>query len=392
MSVALRDELVEQLKLTGRIRTAAVEAAVRRVARERFLPAGTDPEIAYALDDAVVMKRDAGGTAISSVSGAGIQAQMLEQAGLRPGMDVLEIGSGGLNAAMIAEIGTRVVSVDIDPDVTARAEQLLAANGYRDRVTVHTADAGQAIPGEGPFDAIIVTVGAWDIAPGWWEQLRPGGTLVLPLVMNGATRSIGFRKTENHLVSTSMEVAGFVSMQGAGRHDGRIVVLPHSDGTDLKLLFDSGAPDDPHALDDILAGPRCESWSGVTIRHGVPFPDLQLWLAWFLPGFCMIAVDARCALASEAGTWFPFGVVHGAGFAHLAVRPALDGAGIEFGARGYGATGPVVAGALVEQVGAWDRTARGTEPSFAYWPTPTVPAAADATLHKPHGIVTITWP
>jgi protein-L-isoaspartate(D-aspartate) O-methyltransferase len=392
VSVALRDGLVERLKATGRIRSSAVEEAVRKVARERFMPAGTALEVAYGLDDAVVTKRDPHGIPISSVSGAAIQAIMLEQAGLRPGMNVLEIGSGGLNAAMIAEITGQVVSVDIDPEVTARAARLLAANGYRDRVTVHTADAGAAIPAAGPFDAIIVTVGTWDIAPAWFELLEPGGTLVLPLVMNGATRSIGFAKTDNHLVGTSMELAGFVSMRGAGRHEGSTIVLPHANGTDIKLLFDRGAPEDFHALDAVLTGRPCDSWSGVTIRHGVPFPDLHLWLAWFLPGFCLLAVDDRCTLRAEPGAWFPFGVVRGSGFAHLAVRERAADDRIEFGARGYGPDGPAAVEALVEQVRAWDGTGRGAEPSFAYWPAGAEPAPADATLANAHGVVTVTWP
>ena len=127
------------------------------------------------LDEAIAISQEQAGPTftdrldamISSVSAAYIQARMLEQAESQPGMTVLEVGSGGLNAAYIAEIvGEKghVVSVDIDPEVTDRAARLLDDTGYTGRVAVTAVDAAHGVP-DGPFDAIIVTVGAWDIAP-----------------------------------------------------------------------------------------------------------------------------------------------------------------------------------------------------------------------------------
>lgn len=394
----LRAELVDKLRTDGKITSPAVEAAFLTVARERFLPPDVPLEVAYGVDNSVVTKRDEHGVAISSVSAAYIQARMLEQAELRPGMTVLEIGSGGLNAALIAEmVGPegRVVSVDIDPEVTDRAAALLDQTGYGSRVRVLVADAEHGVPGEGPFDAAIVTVGAWDIAPAWLDQLAPTGVLVLPLIMNGVTRTIGFRRDGDHLTSTSTEVAGFVPMQGAGQHPERVFLLPDPDGNHVKLRFDSGVPDDMSRLDGVLATDRAEVWSGVTIKHGVSFADLHLWFAWFLPGFCLLAVDEGTELAAERGSWFPFAVVRGSGFAYLAVRPALDGAGVEFGARAYGGDGELAATAMVEQIQAWDRDGRHTSPTFAYWPTGSdrsqIPPGA-AVMEKTHGVVTISWP
>jgi protein-L-isoaspartate(D-aspartate) O-methyltransferase len=391
----MRDALVERLRADGKISSSAVEAAFRAVARERFLPAGTPLEIAYGVDNSVVTKRDEHGV---SVSAAYIQARMLEQAELRPGMSVLEIGSGGLNAALIAEIvgpDGDVISVDIDPDVTDRAARLLDETGYGKRVKVITADAAEGLPGQGPFDAIIVTVGAWDIAPAWTEQLTADGVLVLPLIMNGVTRTIGFRRDGDHLRSTSAEVAGFVPLQGIGQHPERVFQLPDPDGNTVKLRFDSRVPEDVNLLDGVLATDRTDVWSGVTIHHGVSFADLHLWFAWFLPGFCLLAVDDGTDLAAERGSWFPFGTVKGSAFAYLAVRPALDGAGVEFGARAYGRDGELAATTMVEQISAWDLDGHGTEPAFAYWP-----ADADrsrlpddvAVMDKTHGVLTITWP
>ncbi|MEV4628262.1 methyltransferase, FxLD system [Micromonospora sp. NPDC049523] len=394
----LREKLVAHLRTDGKITTPAVEAAFRTVARERFMPADTPLETAYGVDNSVVTKRDQHGVAVSSVSAAYIQARMLEQAELRPGMTVLEIGSGGLNAALIAEIvgaQGRVLSVDIDPEVIERAAARLAETGYADRVRVLVADAEHGVPGEGPFDAIIVTVGAWDIAPTWLDQLAADGVLVLPLIMIGITRTIGFRRTGDHLTSTSIEVAGFVPMQGAGQHPEWVFLLPDPHGRHVKLRFDTRAPGDLDQLDGVLTTDRTQTWSGVTIRHQTSFADLHLWFAWFLPGFCLLAVDDGTELAAERGSWFPFGAVHGSGLAYLAVRPALDGAGVEFGARAYGRDGELAATAMVEQIQAWDRDGRHDEPpTFRYWPTGGDPhqIPADAAMDKTHGVITISWP
>ncbi|MDG4803707.1 methyltransferase, FxLD system [Micromonospora sp. WMMD980] len=392
----LRAALVSDLRARGNITSEAVEAAVRRVPRERFMPAGTDLNVAYAVDNSVVTKRNEHGVAISSVSAAYIQARMLEQAELAPGMTVLEVGSGGLNAAYLAEIvgpGGRVVSVDIDPDVTDRAAALLEVNGYGSRVRVLVADAEHGVPDEGPFDAIIVTVGAWDIAPALLDQLAEGGVIVLPLIMNAVTRTVGFRRDGDHLISNSVEVAGFVPMQGDGAHPDRVFLLPDGNGRHVRLLFDSDVPDHLDRLDGVLAGERCEVWSGVTVASGVSFADLHLWFAWFLPGFCRVAADDGTDLAAER-LWFPYGVVYGAGFAYLALQPVPEGEGFEFGARAFGPDGERAAAAMVEQIRAWDRAGRDVEPRFCYWPADSdharIPADA-AVMDKTHGVISISW-
>jgi protein-L-isoaspartate(D-aspartate) O-methyltransferase len=395
-AAGLRDALVVTLREQGRIVSPVVEAAFRAVAREAFLPEGTDLAVAYEVDKAVVTKRDEHGAAMSSVSAAYIQARMLEQAELQPGSRVLEIGSGGLNAAYAAEIvgvhGT-VVSVDIDPEVTARAVALLEANGYAGRVRVVTADAGQVIPGEGVFDAIIVTVGAHDIAPVWLRHLTAAGRLVLPLIMNGVTRTIGFRRDGDHLVSTSLEVAGFVPLQGAGRRDDHVVVLAGANGTCVRLRFDT-APADPGQLDGVLTQDPVVVWSAVTFPDGMSWSDLYLWFAWHLPGFCQCATDDADG-RGQPGMRFPVGVTSGRGFAYLVVRSALQGAGVEFGAAGHGDDGEDAATAMVEQIRAWDRHGRHSAPVLSYWPKASDRAqipAGTAVMAKAHGVLTASWP
>jgi protein-L-isoaspartate(D-aspartate) O-methyltransferase len=398
-AAALRDTLVDTLLANKIITSPEVERAFRTVPRHLFVADGTPLEVTYNVDNSVAIKRDPDGVIISSTSAAYIQARMIEQAGLAAGMSVLEIGSGGFNAALLAEIvgpAGRVVSVDIDPDVTDRARELLEQTGYGNQIDVVLADAENPVPGlRESFDAILVTVGAWDLAPAWLANLAEDGTIVVPLRMNGVTRVIGFRRDGDHLVSTSSEVAGFVPMQGEGARDERVFLLPDRNGYHVKLRFEGDVPAGLDLLDGVLATERTEAWSGVTIKHGVSFADLHLWLAVFLPGFCKLAADEGTDLAAERKGWFPFGLAHGDSFAYLAVRPVPEGGGAEFGARAYGVHGDAAVSTLVDQLQAWDRQARDREPAFAYWPTGSDRPAFGkdtAVLVKTHGVTTISWP
>lgn len=395
---SLRSALVDRLRADGAIKSPAVEAAFRTVAREQFLPAGVPLRTVYAVGNPMVPVHDQHREAIDVVAAAHSQARMLEQAQLRPGMTVLEVGSGGLNAALIAEVvgpTGHVVSVDIHPRVVELAETLLAGAGYHERVTVLAADAGRGVPGHGPFEAIIVTVAAWDIAPAWLQQLAPGGTLVLPLIMNGAIRTIGFRREGDHLRSTSTEATGFAPMRGVAQHLERLVSLPGPNGSNVTLRFDSDVPNDVKNLDGVLSATRTHLWSGVTIPPQTSLADLHLWLAWYLPGFCRLTAADGTELAAERDSWFPLGTVCGSALAYLALRPAPDGVGHELGAGAYGFDGDLAAATLVEQIQAWDHEGRHTTPTFEYWPMeterPGIPAGTPV-LDKTHGIVAIYWP
>jgi Protein-L-isoaspartate(D-aspartate) O-methyltransferase (PCMT) len=108
----LRDWMSDQLVAEGWITSRHVEAAFRAVPRHLFTPPGTLLETAYHGHSAPVAKKGADGVNLSSVSAPWLQAKMIAQAGIEPGMRVMEIGSGGYNAALLAEItGEHVVTV-----------------------------------------------------------------------------------------------------------------------------------------------------------------------------------------------------------------------------------------------------------------------------------------
>jgi protein-L-isoaspartate(D-aspartate) O-methyltransferase len=177
-----REAMIGALREMGAVRSDRVAEVFRAVPRHLFTPEAS-LEDAYDPRDAVHVKRDEQGRPISTVSSPQLQGSMLEQADIRPGMTALEIGSGGVNAAMMSWLAGpdgQVTTVDIDSDVTERAMRLLDAAGY-ERVNVVLADAEDGFAEDAPYDRIVVTVGAWDIPPAWVDQLAPGGRLVVPL-------------------------------------------------------------------------------------------------------------------------------------------------------------------------------------------------------------------
>ncbi|WP_232376804.1 methyltransferase, FxLD system [Amycolatopsis aidingensis] len=228
--------MIEQLWELHALRSDRVAAVFGRMDRHAFAPEVPVDEV-YAATTAVVTKRDEHGAAVSSISAPQIQAFMLEQADIQPGMRVLEVGSGGLNAAMLAELVGEtggVTTMDIDPEITDRARTLLDAAGYS-RVQVVCGDAETGLPGLGLFDVVLVTVGCWDVPPAWIEHLIEGGRIVVPLRMRGITRSLSLRRTGDHLVADSAEVCGFVKIRGQGAHRERMLLL-HGDR--IALRFD----------------------------------------------------------------------------------------------------------------------------------------------------------
>jgi protein-L-isoaspartate(D-aspartate) O-methyltransferase len=368
----LRDRLVAVLRESGAIRSDAVAAAFAVVPREIFAPQAPLAAV-YSPTEAIITKRDAAGRPLSSVSAPNLQADMLERAAIGPGARVLEIGSGGYNAALIAEVTGPdgfVVTADIDPFVTERAEQFLAQAGYPG-VKVLLGDAEQVAAEFAPYDAIIVTVGVWDCP--WGPLLVPGGRIVVPLEFGAMSWAIAFTRDGDVLTGQDAVCCSFVAVQGAGAHAASEARL--ADGA-IRLRVDGGTELDAGALDRALTGLPAESGTGV--MAGEPFDLPNLWLAAASDYFGVIAEDADSPrnLIHPAIRWSCPALVASGSVAHLTIRE--DAEALEFGVCGYGPGGAGLAGDLAAQVQTWDRDWRDHHgPAFTLYP-------ADATVPVPH--------
>jgi protein-L-isoaspartate(D-aspartate) O-methyltransferase len=155
------------------IRDSAVLAAIEAVERHRFMP----PALLSAAYEDRALPIGAGQT----ISQPYVVAFMTEALGAARGQKVLEIGTGsGYQAAVLAQLGVRVFSVEIVAELSRTAASALAAAGYH-TVKLAVGDGYAGWPDEAPFDRVIVTAAAREIPPPLIEQLVPGGRLVMPV-------------------------------------------------------------------------------------------------------------------------------------------------------------------------------------------------------------------
>ncbi|MGW3075651.1 methyltransferase, FxLD system [Kitasatospora sp. NPDC001132] len=389
---SLSAALINQLRDLNAIRSDRVADAFRTVPRHLFAPEAPMEEI-YS-NQPIVTKRDERGLAISTVSAPRIQAFMLEQADIQSGMRVLEIGSGGVNAAYLAELvgeAGEVTTMDIDPFVIDRARRFLPQAGYA-RVNVVLADGEFGVPEHAPYDRIVVTVGAWDLPPAWWEQLAPGGRIVVPIRVRSLNRSVAFQLDSGSLVSRSIERAGFVAMQGAGAFGEEVVYL-HEDTVALRV--DNGQQADGALLAAALKQPRVERWSGVTVGDQEPFDDLDMFLATTLPGFCLLMAHDSAVGAGivQARPWGSSAVFSGGTFAYVVLRQ-LGPDRHEFGVYGHGPDAEHLAVRVVEQISAWDgRHRNGSAPIITAYPAGTSDdrLPGGLVIDKKHTRFTVSW-
>lgn len=169
---------LERLLAAKGIRSPAVLAAIGAVERHRFVP----PELLSAAYEDRALPIGAGQT----ISQPFVVAFMTEALGVETGQKILEIGTGsGYQAAVLAEMGATVFSIEIVPELSRRAEQLLADAGYLG-VTLAIGDGYAGWPDQAPFDRIIVTAAGRDIPAPLIAQLAGGGRLVMPVEESGS--------------------------------------------------------------------------------------------------------------------------------------------------------------------------------------------------------------
>lgn len=244
----LRRALVETLTSSGQLRSTPVLRAFAAVRRELFVPEiAASRGLAAVYADAALVTRECDGHPTSSSSQPGVMAAMLEALAVRPGQRVLEIGLGtGYNAALLARLVGRhgqVTSVDIDAALVAKAGGALRACGAAVTTVVGDGRAGSA--DGGPYDRIIVTASS-DVVPlAWWEQLAPGGVLVLPLRLDAVQAVVALVRTEQGFRATAVIPGGFMPLRdevdAAGGGTPSLSVSVAVDGTSAQTYVAYGS-------------------------------------------------------------------------------------------------------------------------------------------------------
>lgn len=187
---------------------AAALAAERSLPREWFVPAG--------IRAAAYLQQPLPIGAGQTISDPYVVALMTAAARVRAGTNVLEVGTGsGYQAAVLARMGARVTTLEIVPELAARAAATLRRHGFG-RILLRAADGFAGWPSRGPFDAIIATAGAAKASRPLLDQLAPGGRLVIPIGSRPEEEQIlVYEREDDRYRVCSLGPATFVPFTGA---------------------------------------------------------------------------------------------------------------------------------------------------------------------------------
>lgn len=193
----------EQIVMRGVV-DEGILAAMRKVPREEFVPAEcrnqsyTDGPLPIGYDQ--------------TISQPYIVALMTEKLRVRPTDRVLEIGTGsGYQAAILAEIGAKVYSIEIIEALAKTAQATLQRLGYK-HVHVKAGDGYKGWPEQAPFDACIVTCAPNHIPQPLIDQLKEGGRMVIPVGERFAQQLYLLEKKNGRIEQSAVLPVRFVPM------------------------------------------------------------------------------------------------------------------------------------------------------------------------------------
>jgi len=204
---AQRLRMVEEQIARRGISNPLVLAAMKKVPRHLFVPEEIRRH-AY-IDRPLPIGRG------QTISQPFIVALMTELAEIKPGSSVLEVGTGsGYQAAILAEIGAEVCSIEIDCILAESARSNLQAAGYGNVIT-KCGDGYDGWPERAPFDTVIVTAAPPKIPQPLKKQLKVGGILVIPVGEEGGIQILKtITRTGSGFIERDVEYVAFVPMTG----------------------------------------------------------------------------------------------------------------------------------------------------------------------------------
>lgn len=183
----MRRQLVAQLSERG-ISSQLVLEAIKKVPRHLFIDA--DFEAHAYQDKAFPIEAQ---QTISTPFTVALQTELL---GIEKGAKILEIGTGsGYQAAILAETGAEVYSIERQEALYLKSRQILSALGYGN-ITLRYGDGSEGFPEQAPFDGIIVTAAAAEVPKALLSQLKLGGRLVIPVGKHSQVMTLFIRKSK----------------------------------------------------------------------------------------------------------------------------------------------------------------------------------------------------
>ena len=145
-----------------------------------------------------------------------IGALMLELLQVNAGHRVLEIGTGlGYQAAVMAELGAAVFSVEIVEEFAEAARLRLATIDHD--VEIRVGDGSRGWADHAPFDRILVTAAAREAPQPLLEQLAPGGRMVIPIGSEDVQQlSVVEKKGDGGIETKAVLPVRFTRLETAG--------------------------------------------------------------------------------------------------------------------------------------------------------------------------------
>jgi len=204
--VQARQQMVETGIIGWGVEDPAVIEAMRTVPRHEFVPSEY-LDLAYANQPLPIGYGQ-------TISQPYIVALMTQELDVQPGDRVLEIGTGsGYQAAVLAQLGIEVYSIEIIADLSQAAAERLTALGFVD-VQLRQADGYFGWEEAAPFDAILVTAAPDHVPQPLLRQLKPGAVLVIPVGPVGGYQELWrIQRTElDTYESTSLGGVRFVPL------------------------------------------------------------------------------------------------------------------------------------------------------------------------------------
>ncbi len=202
-----RDRMVQTQIMARGVEDEAVLLAMGTVPRHKFV---SEDLIGSAYKDRPLPIGSG-----QTISQPYIVALMTELLNVRRGSKVLEVGTGsGYQAAILAQMGVEVYTIEIFEELGISAQKRLKDLGYS-KVRVEIGDGYYGWPEEAPFEAIIVTCAASHIPPPLIEQLREGGKMCIPVGSVFWTQNLMLvHRKEGEIITENILPVRFVPLLG----------------------------------------------------------------------------------------------------------------------------------------------------------------------------------